>query len=409
MSDDAGMKNKLSFTVINTNARSLCPKINSLIDCFADMSATIGIVTETWLSDGESLDEDIEGLCLGAGMGMLCRNRPVNNRGFSHGGVAIVSRESEVTLKRMKLHNPWEYEVLMATGMLRGSSRRVVVVAAYIPPNYTVGRGRGAMELVAGAVSEAKRKFDDPLIVLAGDFNQWKVEDYLRDFPDLLELPVGNTRGDHCIDRMFGNFNAMEVGTLPPLETDPGSEAAARPSDHRIAFCRTSLPRVRPYELMTYTYRYYSKEGEEEYGRWLAGKDWSHLLGLSGSNAKTEYYQREVVGAMERIFPLITVKRRSSDPPWYNWRIRKMIKQKRGIYKREGRSPKWRRMKKLLESLVERRREKYAGSQKDALLASDGQRNFFKNVRNYRSAEKPPPFDVIPCFRGSPTPRWRRY
>ena len=70
-------------------------------------------------------------------MGMLCRNRPVNNRGVSHGGVAIVSRESEITLKKMKLHNPWEYEVLMATGMLRGSSWRVVVVAAYIPVSYT--------------------------------------------------------------------------------------------------------------------------------------------------------------------------------------------------------------------------------------------------------------------------------
>ena len=51
-----------------------------------------------------------------------------------------------------------------------------------------------------------------------------------------------------------------------------------------------------------------------------------------------------------------------------------------------------------MEDLVERRRKKYAGSQKDALLASDGDRNFFKNVRNYQSCERQQPFDVRSFF-----------
>ena len=55
---------------------------------------------------------------------------------------------------------------------------------------------------------------------------------------------------------------------------------------------------------------------------------------------------------------------------------------------------------KLLEDLVERRRMKYGGSQKDALLASDGERNFFKNVMNYKSGEKPAQFDVRCLFPG---------
>ena len=35
--------------IINTNARSLCPKIDSLVDCFEELNGTVGIVTETWL------------------------------------------------------------------------------------------------------------------------------------------------------------------------------------------------------------------------------------------------------------------------------------------------------------------------------------------------------------------------
>ena len=57
-------------------------------------------------------------------------------------------------------------------------------------------------------------------------------------------------------------------------------------------------------------------------------------------------------------------------------------------------------MRSLLESLIERRRKSYCGSQKDALLAADGDRNFFKNVRHYSSCERQAPFDVRMLFPG---------
>ena len=78
------MRNKISLT--------LCPKVNSLIDCVGEMKASIGIITESWLTNGDNLDEDIDGLCQGAGLGLICLNRPVNNRDFSHGGVAVISK-----------------------------------------------------------------------------------------------------------------------------------------------------------------------------------------------------------------------------------------------------------------------------------------------------------------------------
>ena len=74
--------------------------------------------------------------------------------------------------------------------------------------------------------------------------------------------------------------------------------------------------------------------------------------------------------------------------------------QKKGIHRQEGRSPKWRKVRKLLEDLVEQRRKNHCRSQKDAFMASDGDRNFFKYVRNYKSAEKRKPFDVRTLFPG---------
>ena len=116
--------NKVNLTLINTNARSLCPKISSLVDCLADMEAAVGVVTETWLSDGDTLSEDLENLARGTGLRMICKNRKANDLGYSHGGIAIIFRESMISLKRVKLHDPHNLEVIMAVGTIKGGPER---------------------------------------------------------------------------------------------------------------------------------------------------------------------------------------------------------------------------------------------------------------------------------------------
>ena len=108
------------------------------------------------------------------------------------------------------------------------------------------------MDFIASAVSHAKAKLNDPLLVVAGDFNQWRVEEALADFPDLAEHQVGNTRGDHSIDRIFSNIDVRSSGTVPPLETD-NVEGGQRRSDHRVAFIQSSLDKVPSYKMLRYT------------------------------------------------------------------------------------------------------------------------------------------------------------
>ena len=167
------------FNVINTNARSLCPKIDSLIDCFGEMDAKIGIITETWLADGESLERDIRDLANGAGLGMVCLNRKENNRGVAHGGVAIVSNTATCSLTRLDLPNPEGFEVLVTSSNIQGYSRKLLTVACYLPPNYPVQRGKEALNHVEDTVLELKRRYKDPFIIVGGDFNQWAIDDAL--------------------------------------------------------------------------------------------------------------------------------------------------------------------------------------------------------------------------------------
>ena len=112
---DERERNKCSdFSIINTNARSLCPKISSLIDCMSETDTRLAIITETWLQDGPQLEQDVVDLSAGAGLGMITKNRtlPAAN-GVTYGGVAVIWQEGQCSLREMKIKNPENYEVLI--------------------------------------------------------------------------------------------------------------------------------------------------------------------------------------------------------------------------------------------------------------------------------------------------------
>ena len=91
--------------------------------------------------------------------------------------------------------------------------------------------------------------------------------------------------------------------TLPPLETDDDN---AKKSDHAVAWIRTSIPRVTAVKWLDYNYRYYNSDSAKLFGGWLAHKRWDDLEAEESSNSRAEIYQRDVVGAMEACFPLIS-------------------------------------------------------------------------------------------------------
>ena len=306
-------ENKTRLTFINTNARSLCLKIGSLIHCFEEMQVSFGVITETWLTDGDPLLQDVEDLEYGAGLGMIYRNRPANSRGFSHGGVALIYRKSVMNFKQIDIGNTENYEVLGAIGNLFGLSRKVLVLAVYMPPNYSATRGKECLSYLTDLVLHLKSKYKDPMLYISGDFNQWDLTGAMEDYPDLQEAPVGPTRGNREIDRTFTNISEHleRRSVLPPLESDDSSKA----SDHRIALLEAGIPRKEAYELLRYTYQLYTEERAEEFGKLILGHDWGEVLEVEGSNGKAMAYQRHLDCAMDTFFPYVTTVRKSTEPP----------------------------------------------------------------------------------------------
>ena len=139
-----------------------------------ELEADVSVVTETWLRDND-LDDLERKLKLGEGLGLLALNRRPNDNGVCYGGVALAWRESRGTFKKLNIKNPNRFEVLAAVGSIRGQSRKIVIVACYLPPSYNKTRGTAALEHIEDVIIEAKRIYNDPYVVVTGDFNQWRV------------------------------------------------------------------------------------------------------------------------------------------------------------------------------------------------------------------------------------------
>ena len=116
------------------------------------------MVTETWLSDGDSMEEDVSNFVLGTGIGMIYRNREANDRGISYGGVAIVFKSDAVDMRKMDHPNPSNYEVLAGVCTLPGHARRLVVIGCYMPPGYPVTRGRACLDYITDMILEMRIK-----------------------------------------------------------------------------------------------------------------------------------------------------------------------------------------------------------------------------------------------------------
>lgn len=132
----------------------------------------------------------------------------------------------------------------------------------------------------------------------------------------------------------------------------------------------------------------------EEFKNWVVSEHWRDVLKAENSNKKAEHYAEVFNAAVDRFFPMITTRRRSTDLPWINSSVRKKIRRRKAIYRDEGKSPRWRRLKKVITELIERRMENFHLHQKQYFFGEDAKRHFFRNVKSLSSPDRPKQFDV---------------
>ena len=362
--------NKTQFNVINTNACLLRPKISSFLTCFLNLAMTLAIVTETWFAQGNSLDLRSEELLMGHGIKSFTLSRdPHPSTGVAYGGVAIFLRDSITKANVYQFPNPEKFEVLPLSVTVADVSRKLFVLAAYIPPGYAVGRGRACLHHIADIVLMIKNRHEDSLVLVAGDFNQWDISSAMAEFSDMTEVSTPPTRDGRKIDKMFTNWHGdvEEGGCIPPLQTEV-IDGQSTTSDHSIQYLMSRLPRREPIRWETFTHRPYTQGGEENFMADIAAQDWVTLKEKATSNEKTDALHHILNDLLDRHFPLKTCTRKESDLPWLDKTARKMIKKKRAIYKSEGQSVRWLAMREKVDRHLDARREVFLEKQRDKFI-----------------------------------------
>ena len=377
--------------MLNTNARSLIPKIESFTEYLNELGTSVAFLTETWLSDSTELKNDIIDYELGTGYSIICKNRPRNSRGYSSGGVAIAYRKSHLSMKEIVLPGN-NFELLFTEGTLPRFSRKFIAICCYMPPSLSSSSAKECLEFIVDAILEIKSRYKDPYIAIAGDFNEFKIDESLLDYPDIQCLKTAPTRGIKTLDLIFTNFseNIVESGVIDPLEAD----GTGADSDHKVVYCTAHLKRFAAFEWQKFTFMKQTQSGNEKFKSWIINQDWQAVIGAVGSTNKAAKYQELINEAMAECYPIITVKKKSTDDPWITEKIRKRIKQRKFFFKKQGRSKAWKKLKKITRKMIKLKREQYIEKHKIVITSPGAAATFFKNVRSYNTAEKPSIWDI---------------
>ena len=393
MSSDSSVNNswiqstvkRNSFTVLLINSRSLRNKLTSLNKILNEMTADVCLITETWLRNEQGINDVIEDFKNKSGYDFLRKDRISDRRG---GGTAICFNSDRIHLSKAKIP-PSKHEVMAAIGRRAGQRRKIAFVCVYVPPWYNAQQNASLYGYVNDVILALKNKYENPMLVLGGDFNRRDHRQMVRDFPEMKAISTEATREGAVLDILLTNFNDLIVdkGTAMPIENDDGV-----PTDHMTVFSTFRIPRVPTYSIQEYSYNYISDEGVNAFGRWLNKIDWGSVLDhLEDPSEMVSILHQRFADGVNQCFPVKKRRKKSSEPPWMSDWLRELIKDRRSIFHTDiGRSPRWKTVKRRVQRIVKERRAKFDKYILDKFETDTNPGNFFKHIDGLLGANSKP-------------------
>ena len=343
----------------------------------------MAIITETWFKSTPQLERFLNDAEQVTGFGFVRKDRSETDSQASRGGgVAIVYKKSEFAITKLGI--PGNFEIVAMLARRTGQRRKIIVIGAYINPAANADTSRAFLETVSYAVRTFKAKYVAPYFVIAGDFNMRKIGAELREFGDIKLVKTPPTRGKRTLDLVFTNFPQMikTAGTLPALFSHQGTQ-----SDHIAVQVSSRLPRVEPYTIQKYSYLKQTAEGDQKFGDYIKAADFSTILELGDPSEMTARLHDIFKKGLEQCYETKTTTRKSNQPQWVNQYVLKLIAWRRAVFRREGRSDEWKRLKKKTRSVIKHRKAKYNEQKRSKMLAGDS-KSFHKSVKAIISNEK---------------------
>ena len=389
-----GRKNSQLLNFGLTNARSLWNKIYSLYDSFEELDLSFAVVTETWFHQCPALEKLETDALHGNNLGAINYVRKVDGNKNRGGGVSIFFNKSKISFVKYNVKTS-SREIVVARGKIVRNSRPFFVVAGYISTRLKPKQVQDFVENLCHIILKIKTENTDPYIIIMGDFNGADTSPIMSDFPDLSCKTSLPTRNDAILDYSIANFwdELQEVSVRKPLE----NYASGTKSDHSFLFYKASLKHVHKFEWVTSSARVMKEKNIAKAAERINNTVWEQELPtLLDPDEYVQAFHALIIRICDEEMPWKQNKRRSTDDPWINEKIARMIRRRKRVFKREERSPKWRKLKKVTDSMVRSARKKYY--QKEVEKLRQPGMLPFKVIKGMKDKERPPAWTLSDVF-----------
>lgn len=204
-------------------------------------------------------------------------------------------------------------------------ARKVVVIVSYIPPKTKAAAHEEIMRAISEEIARAHAEYNNPLVVVGGNFNHRDISAGLVDSCAFEEVQTRSTRGPNKLDLIYTNFAVaiQESQTLPPLSNETGIN-----SDHKCVFVAAKFSGERNFKWEVRWCRKRSKKADAAFASDLGAWDWTSLKDCPNVHDKVHRFENAIKTLTEKHYPLVRIRKRSNEDPWISHKIRKLWKKK---------------------------------------------------------------------------------
>ena len=149
------------------------------------------------------------------------------------------------------------------------------------------------------------------------------------------------------------------------------------------------MPRVPSYEVEAYSYYHITKEGDEAFGRWLDKQTWEGISDEVHPDELVDKLHDLLNQGMNESYETEQRKKKNSEPSWMTDWIRDLIEDRRAVFKNdEGRSERWKKIKKKTARIVKKRKAKHNRQILDKFDNETNPGRFFQHLNSLLGANE---------------------
>ncbi|CAH1270933.1 Hypp4516 [Branchiostoma lanceolatum] len=319
---DKPPKPKSMPSLLLANARSLVNKLDEFSLTLSVNQTHIAAVTETWFTT--DLPEEATSI---EGYNLFHKDR-CDKRG---GGVALYIKNcieaKLVDVGMVGMHD--NFECIWTQLQPHWTPRAILIIylgILYHPPSANDRHLQyETCQYLIHALDELQKKTPNAVIIfLCGDFNNLPLQPLLTNHPEMKQVVTKPTRGDATLDLIITNtYNHYH---------EPEIVAPLANSDHNCIIWKPKVSKPANNKILKKRVRPLRQSDLRAFGSWITNHQWEEVFSAARVNDKCSAFYATLLGAVNRYFPIKTVRLHIQDKPWVTPQLKTMIKERQKAF-----------------------------------------------------------------------------